>query len=133
MVVRAVNRRGQADTGPDSPTQTQQSLLAWLDELGPSTISALAAAEHVRQQSVGQTVNGLVDRRWVARRRERDDRRRVRVSLTAEGRAALERGRTLRQTWLSEAIAAELDDAEREQLAVGLDLLARVVAGSAEG
>lgn len=127
VVVRAINRRAQRETGPGSPTRSQQAALAWLGDLGELTLGALADAEQVRPQSMGQTVDGLVAAGWVSRRREEGDRRRVTIALTAAGRAALERGRTMRQTWLAESLLSELDDTEREQMCATIPLLERVV------
>jgi DNA-binding MarR family transcriptional regulator len=127
MIVRVLNRRSQADTGEGSPTRTEQAALAWLDECGPSTLTALAATEHVRLQSMGQTVDALEERGCVLRSSHPDDRRQVLISLTNKGRKALARGRELRQAWLDEAMRARLTAREQRMLIASLDLLDRIV------
>ena len=127
MIVRSLNRQSQADTGPTSPTRSQQAILAWLQELGPLTASALAVAEHITAQSVSQTVDALVALGWAKRRRDRRDRRCVMISITDPGRQALERGRALRQALLVEAITTRLDPHERDQLFEAITLFERLV------
>jgi DNA-binding MarR family transcriptional regulator len=132
MVVRVLNRRAQAQTREGSPTRSQQAVLAWLDERGEMTSSALAAAEGVRPQSMGELVDTLEQRGWVGRRRDRADRRKVLVSLTSAGAEALGAGRELRQAWLTDALSTLLDAKERRQLIAAIGLLERVVSHPTE-
>ncbi len=133
MIVRSLNRRAQADTGEGSPTRSQQAVLSWLDERGELTPSALAAAECIRPQSMGELVDALEQRGWVTRSRDPGDRRQVLVSLTPTGDAALDRGRRLRQAWLTEAMRTVLDAEERRTLIAAIGLLERVVLGEQTG
>lgn len=127
LAVRVLNRRAQADTGEGSPTRSEQAVLAWLDERGPLTPSALASAECVRPQSMGQTLDALEQRGLVARASHPSDRRQVLISLTKPGRAALDRGRGMRQAWFAEAMRTQLNAEERRTLFKAIDLLDRIV------
>ena len=60
-------------------------LLSLLDELGPSTVGALAAADRCSQPTMTGIVNGLVDKGWVQRQPHPDDARASLVSMTDEG------------------------------------------------
>ncbi|MEN0064217.1 MAG: MarR family winged helix-turn-helix transcriptional regulator [Myxococcota bacterium] len=51
----------------------------------PRTVSSLADTLSVTPGAVTRLVDGLVDRGYVERRRDPDDRRRVAVALTASG------------------------------------------------
>ncbi|MGI8743831.1 MAG: MarR family winged helix-turn-helix transcriptional regulator [Bryobacteraceae bacterium] len=136
MIVRLLNRRAQAGTGEGSPTRSEQAVLAWLDERGSLTLTALAATEHVRLQSMGQTVDALELQGRVARSAHPSDRRQVLISLTRDGRNALKKGRELRQAWLVEAMRTLLNAKERRILIASIDLLDRIVrvkAGDREG
>ncbi len=82
-LVREV-RRHTADI-PAASTR----LLSLLDELGPSTVGALAHADRVRQPSMSAHVNALVAREWVRRDPHPDDARACLVSMTEEGRRQL--------------------------------------------
>jgi DNA-binding MarR family transcriptional regulator len=127
MVVRVLNRRAQAQTGEGSPTRSQQAVLAWLDERGALTPSALAAVEGVRPQSMGELVDAVTRRGWVSRTADPEDRRQIIVSLTPAGQQALDHGRRLRQAWLTDAIKAQLDPREQRTLIAAIGLLERVV------
>src|SRR5882757_6877247 len=126
-VVRTLNRRAQADTGQDSPTRSQQAALAWLEDRGPLTPGQLAALERIRPQSIGQTVDALAKRGWIKRAPHPDDRRQIVLSLTPAGTAAVRRGRTIRQAWLTEAMTTRLNSEERRTLAAAIGLLERIV------
>ncbi len=127
LVVRLLNRRAQAGAGPDAPTRSEQAVLAWLDDCGPLTPSALAALEQIRPQSMGQTLDAVAQRGWVTRSAHPDDRRQVLIALTDAGREALDRGRHLRQAWLVEAMDTRLDAEERRTLIAAIALLERMV------
>ncbi|HEX4717589.1 MAG TPA: MarR family transcriptional regulator [Thermoleophilaceae bacterium] len=102
------------------------AVLGRLDREGARSIGQLATAERVRPQSMAQTVQELERRGLVARRTDPNDRRKVLVELTAEGRAALEADRRHREGWLAEGIADDLTAAERATLTRALDLLRRL-------
>jgi DNA-binding MarR family transcriptional regulator len=127
LVVRVLNRRAQADTGEGSPTRSEQAVLAWLDERGAMSPTALARSERVRPQSMGQTLDTLEQAGLVRRARHPSDRRQVLISLTRAGRQALGRGRRLRQAWLAGAMRTLLDADERRTLFAAIDLLDRIV------
>ena len=127
-IVRVLNRRAQAETGAGSPTRSEQAVLAWLDEIGVTTPTVLAKLEQVRPQSMTQTLDGLSNRGLISRDADPIDRRKIKISLTADGRRALQRGRMMRQQWLSDGIETLLNDNERELLISALDLLDRIVA-----
>ncbi len=82
-LVREV-RRNTADL-PAASTR----LMSLLDELGPSTVGALAQADRCSQPTMTGIVNGLVDKGWVQRDPHPEDARASLVSMTAEGRKKL--------------------------------------------
>jgi DNA-binding MarR family transcriptional regulator len=64
-------------------------VMSLLDELGPSTVSALAQADRCSQPTMTGVVNGLVTKGWLARAPHPDDARSSLVSMTPEGRQRL--------------------------------------------
>jgi DNA-binding MarR family transcriptional regulator len=104
----------------------QASVLSRLDREGPRSTSELAAAERVRPQSMAQTLAELESGGLIARRRDPADGRRVLIELTPLGTERLGEDRQRREGWLTEAIAAELDDAEQQTLIEALPLLRRL-------
>lgn len=104
----------------------QGSVLGRLDRTGTASIGDLALAEHVRPQSMTQTINDLEADELIARRPDPTDGRRTLITLTDRGRVMLEEDRRQRDTWLAQAIASDLSAPERQQLADVLTLLRRL-------
>ena len=104
----------------------QASVLSRLDREGAQTTSALAAAEHVRPQSMAQTLAELGGEGLVARTPDPADGRQILIELTARGRERLAGERQRRESWLSQAIAAQLSAAEQKLLADAVALLRRL-------
>ncbi|WP_326610528.1 MarR family transcriptional regulator [Streptomyces scopuliridis] len=126
-VVRKLVRRLRTTTPDSRLTPSQRSVLARLDGEGPSTTAALARAEYVRPQSMRLTLGALEEQGMVERTPDPDDGRQSVVSVTDTGRSTLAAVRAAKQGWLSEAIAGELDGAERRALAEAAVLLDRLV------
>ena len=105
---------------------TQLTVLGRLDRDGLSGVSAIAAAERVRPQSVASTVAALEQAGLISRRPDPGDGRRVVLELTPAGREALAADRRRREGWLADAIARDLTAAERRVLAEAAALLRRL-------
>jgi DNA-binding MarR family transcriptional regulator len=118
-LVRQVRKEASLPTG-------QAAVLGHLDRTGPMTTSELAAAERVRPQSMARTVAQLVSLGLVQQAPHPSDRRKVLLSVSPAGRAALEEQRERRTGWLAEAIAERLSPAEQKVLARSVELLDRL-------
>jgi DNA-binding MarR family transcriptional regulator len=105
---------------------SQLAVLSRLDREGPQTTSGLAAAEHMRPQSMAQILAELSADGLVRRRPDAADRRQVLVELTPGGRKLLAAERRRREDWLSRAIAEELSAAERKTLVTAISVLRRL-------
>ncbi|WP_445259190.1 MarR family winged helix-turn-helix transcriptional regulator [Nocardioides aurantiacus] len=82
-LVRVVRRN---DVGvPAASTR----VLSLLDELGPSTVGALAEADRCRQPTMTGLVKGLVEKGWADRSPHPEDARSSLVGLSDAGRAQL--------------------------------------------
>ncbi len=93
----------------------------------PRTLSELATCQAVALPTMSRTVSALVERGWVARTEDPEDRRRVQLRVTDEGWAVYEELRTQAQTYLATRVAA-LTAEERQQLLAGLEMLEKVFA-----
>jgi DNA-binding MarR family transcriptional regulator len=115
-------RRNTADL-PAASTR----LLSMLDELGPSTVGALAQADRCSQPTMTGLVNGLVAKGWVERSSHPDDARRTLVSATTDGRRALSAVRDRNALLVAERIEASGHTPEELATAVAVlsDLLRR--------
>lgn len=102
------------------------TVLSRLDRKGSQTTSGLAAAEHMRPQSMAEIVAELQSEGFVDRVPDPTDRRQLLVDLTDSGRAFLASERERREGWLSKAIAEELTRDERKLLNDAVALLRRL-------
>ncbi|MEU8625149.1 MarR family transcriptional regulator [Streptomyces sp. NPDC048669] len=126
-VVGRLLRRLRSSSSESLLTPTQRSVLARLEDGGPATTAALARAEFVRPQSMRLTLGALEEQGTVERAPDPDDGRKSVMSITDTGRTTLAEVRAAKRNWLAEAIAAELDGAERRTVAEATALLDRLV------
>jgi len=107
-------------------TPAQLFVLHALDAPGPVTVNELAARTYTHQSSVSVVAKTLAGRGLVARRPSETDGRRVELTLTVKGRAALRRAPRAPQERIVEGIG-RLPPAERARLASSLSALVRAM------
>ena len=88
-VLVAVAARSLADVA-EEVTLTQYRTLVVLASRGPQNLAGLAEAVGVTPATATRMCDRLVRKGLIRRRTERDDRRQVRVALTAEGRSLVD-------------------------------------------
>jgi DNA-binding MarR family transcriptional regulator len=101
----------------------QASILDHLDESDPTALVELARHMGVTVSTMSLNVERLVRRGYVRRTRDAEDRRRLRLLLTAAGLRLREASTVLEPARVS-AMLNELNADEREQALKGLALLA---------
>jgi DNA-binding MarR family transcriptional regulator len=106
-----------------SPTQAR--VLSQLSAGDSLSISVLAASQELAVSSMTESVVKLEAAGLVVKGPSSDDRREVRVSITAEGRRRLDKALRARTDVLVESLAA-LSDEERRALAAALPALWRL-------
>jgi DNA-binding MarR family transcriptional regulator len=107
-------------------TWSQTSVIIRLERDGPATVSALARAEGVRQQSMGATISTLEAAGLIKGSPDPADGRRTILSLTDACREMIRASRAAKEDWLFHAIQTKLSPAEQKQLATNLELLKRI-------
>jgi DNA-binding MarR family transcriptional regulator len=128
---RLARRLRREDRG-HSLTMSQQSALSRLDHLGATTLSELAAEEHVRPQSMARTLDSLEAARLVGRAPHPTDRRQNVIRPTDLGRAVIAETRIRREAWLARAMASVLSSEERDLLVRAGALMDRLAEYAAE-
>ncbi len=121
-----VQRLRQTTTVEGEPTSAETSAMARLDRTGPTTSAELARLERISPQSMGATVAALEERGLVGRAPDPDDGRQSILSLTAAGRALLQRRRSARSELLAVALESEFTRAELKQLQISAPLIERL-------
>jgi DNA-binding MarR family transcriptional regulator len=124
MVVGQLVRRFRKDRTVPQP---QLAAMGWLTRRGPQTTSQLATFEHVRPQSMAHTVSELEAAGYVRREADPADKRQTLIILTAAGIAEMDAFSKKGESWVADAIDANLTDDEVQELARGIELLGRLV------
>ncbi|MFF4503978.1 MarR family winged helix-turn-helix transcriptional regulator [Streptomyces sp. NPDC001401] len=130
--VMRLNRRLRQERGDGSLSANQLLVLGHLHRHGSATPGEVAAAERQRPQSLTRVFAELEEDGLIAREPGTVDRRQSVLSLTGQGRRALERDMADRDAWLSGALAS-LSPTERGVLELAAALMERLAdAGDAE-
>ena len=116
--------RQQAGTGM---TPSQYSALLTVDHHGPLTLGRLAKIEQIAPPTTTGIVGKLEDDGLVTRQVDAEDRRSMRVTITAEGRRRLDHSRERRSAWLVQRLEA-LDAARLDDVAAALRVLEALAA-----
>jgi DNA-binding MarR family transcriptional regulator len=119
-------RKLRSETDALGVTSHQATLLALVDGRPGLSLRELADAEGISAPSLSGHVDRLEAAALLRRVRAEDDRRRVGLELTSDGRAILRRVRARRTTWLAERLA-HLSDEDREHVERALPALHRML------
>jgi DNA-binding MarR family transcriptional regulator len=125
-VVGQLHRRLRQVDNAGILTPSQSAVLNRLHRDGPATQGELAAAEHVRQQSMAATLGVLDELGYLARTPDPADRRRVVISLSEAGSDTVRGIQQHRDEWLAQALVDALSPAELDAVTHALPLLQRV-------
>jgi DNA-binding MarR family transcriptional regulator len=126
VVLGRIVRRLRQYHEPGELTLSEISVLSRLDRFGPATPSALADGEHVRPQAMGATLAVLEQRALVTRAADPDDGRRVRMSVTADGRRLLVDRRSANSRQMTVALTEGFSREEQRRLIAVIPLLERM-------
>lgn len=124
-VVGQLHRRLRQVDNAGALTPSQSAALARLHRDGPATQAQLAAAEHVRQQSMAATLAALDELGYLSRARDPHDGRRTVISLSDLGNKTVRGVHQHREEWLATALAG-FPPAERARIEQALPLLERL-------
>jgi len=125
-VILRLGRHLRRETEQFGVTSHQATLL-WLVKSRPGlSLRELAHAEGISAPSLSAHVDRLETLGLIRRVRSTDDRRRVGLELTPEGRATVRRVRARRTTWLADRLG-RLSDEERERIERALPALATLL------
>ncbi len=121
-LVLRLGRRLRRETEQLGVTSQQATLLYLVRSQPGLSLRELANEEGISAPSLSGLVDRLEALDLIRRVRSSDDRRRVGLELTPEGRATLRRVRARRTTWLAGRLA-DLPDEDRERVEQALPAL----------
>jgi DNA-binding MarR family transcriptional regulator len=111
---------------------SQLAALGRLVDDGPTTITDLALAEHVRRQSMAETVAVLRADGLVESQPDPSDRRKVLLAATPTGRDLLKSIPAAREAWLSVVMDRSLDHEEQQTLLRAAAIMNRLANSSVQ-
>lgn len=123
-VTRLARRLRQQSAEGLSPSQT--SALASVERHGPLTPSELAVTERIKRPTATRVLGALIETGLIAREADASDRRTVRLTITREGAATLERGRARKNAYLARRLGG-LDAGELATLERAAELIERLL------
>ena len=106
---------------------TERSTIALLDQHGVLLPGELAAMEMITGQSMSQVLNHLSELGYITRNISETDKRKVNISLSANGKQVLLQFRHERDQWLSKAISATCSPEEQRLLEQAIEPLRKLV------
>jgi DNA-binding MarR family transcriptional regulator len=126
QAVLRLARNLRRETDALGVTSHQATLLALVDAQPGLSLRQLAHAEGISAPSLSGHVDRLETAGLLRRVRSEDDRRRVGLELTPEGRAILRRVRARRTTWRADRLA-HLTPEARERIEQALPALHKML------
>ncbi|MEW9583490.1 MarR family winged helix-turn-helix transcriptional regulator [Paraburkholderia sp. DGU8] len=127
VVAAGLRRRLREESNVGDFTPSQMQVLARLEREGPATVTSLARAHGMRPQSMGETLAALKAAGFVSGAPDPNDGRQTVLSITPALRRKVKATRAAREDWLLRTIQSRFSAAEQKQLAIGVDLLKRLI------
>lgn len=118
-------RRLRAQRAVHTMSDGQFAVLAALKVHGSHTLGELADRECVTAPSMNRTVNCLEEAGYLTRATDTEDRRKVNIDLTVQGRDVVAETVRRRDAWLAQSLA-DLSDGERATLAAASVIMRKV-------
>ena len=107
----------------NSYSMTELETIGLLNRNGMLLPSELAARTRVKNQSMSQILNKLDEQGVIKRTPSKEDKRKVYISLSSQGKKLVEQTRYDRDEWLRSVIEQTLSEKERELLARSIPIL----------
>ena len=128
VAVKRLQARIREEAGVTSTglSVAQVSIFSRLVHEGPVTAASLAAAEHVSQQAIAQSLAGMKAGGLVSVKPDPADGRKSLLEVTAPGRALYGTILASRDDWLIRAIESAISPDERASLDQAIKLLERL-------
>jgi DNA-binding MarR family transcriptional regulator len=123
-LVKLLRRQTNSDS---ELSLTERSTMGSLYNHGELAASALAQMEKVTTQSMSQIINHLYELNYIGKTPSEEDKRKVMLSLTEEGRAFVEDSRQRKQEWLAHALHEKVSPEEKDALMEALRIMTKLI------
>ena len=123
-LVRKLRKLSPADT---QLSQSERSVLVLLEQNGELLSAKLAVMEKITPQSMGQIINHLSALNLIDKKVSPTDKRKILLSISAQGAKMIQQVRNERDEWLSKALRQTCTPAEQQLLLQAIDSLNKLV------
>ena len=123
-LVRKLRKLSPADT---PLSQSERSVLVLLEQNGELLSAELAVMEKITPQSMGQIINHLSALNLIDKKVSPTDKRKILLSISAQGAKMIQQVRNERDEWLSKALRQTCTPAEQQLLLQAIESLNKLV------
>jgi len=127
VLIRLYKKLRKKSVSAEKLSLTERSTISIIYNNGTMLASELALMEKITTQSMSQVVNHLFELGLIVKTPSETDKRKVLISLTDTGKGIIEKARTEKDEWLSDAIAEALTPEEHHALTKALGALTKLV------
>jgi DNA-binding MarR family transcriptional regulator len=108
-------------------SQSERAVLVLLDQNGSMLASELAVLEQITPQSMGTLLKHLLSLGFITKTTSETDKRKLYITISAQGKKTLQDFRKEREDWLKKAIAAVCTDKEQTLLLKAMEPLNKLI------
>ncbi|MGF6849748.1 DNA-binding MarR family transcriptional regulator [Chitinophaga sp. W3I9] len=127
LLARLVRKLRKLSPANEELSQSERSVLVLLDQHDYLLSAELAVMEKMTPQSMGQLLQHLFQLNLINRTASPHDKRKIHISLSAAGKARIERVRKERDEWLGKAISEVCTKEEQAILLAAIGPLSKLV------
>jgi DNA-binding MarR family transcriptional regulator len=127
VLIRLYKKLRKKSVSAEKLSLTERSTISIIYNNGTMLASELALMEKITTQSMSQVVNHLFELGLIVKTPSETDKRKVLISLSDTGKEIIEKARTEKDEWLSDAIADALTPEEHDALTKALGALTKLV------
>lgn len=127
LLARLVRKLRKLSPANEELSQSERSVLVLLDQHDYLLSAELAVMEKMTPQSMGQLLQHLFQLNLINRTASPHDKRKIHISLSAAGKARIERVRKERDEWLGKAISEVCTKEDQAILLAAIGPLSKLV------
>lgn len=127
VITRLIKKLRKRSATGQQLSLTERSTLSMLYQYKQMLPSELAANEKITNQSMSGILNHLLELGYIIRTSSATDKRKVHISLSAEGEKILRQVRNERDQWLARAIEQSCTKQEQDLLKQVIGPLTKIV------
>jgi len=111
-------------------TPSERNVLALLSQNGDMLASEMAVIEGITPQSMGAIIKSLLALDLIVKTPSETDKRKIYLSVSAEGKKMIQKVRKEKEDWLAQAIEKTCSEKEKAILMKAIEPLSKLIASN---